>query len=191
MSNRILVDGSKAAGKAALEFIDALNEALAKGRRLRGQLDAMAWGSPADYAQVAAELGLPAPSVNYAGAGRLDHPRERDRGDRLPRGGRAEAPRPGLAPMEQTVPLWAFVALAALFNILLSAVIYRLWAAVDHNTEQLTLLRVSLPERYVTRAEFIALDVYAHKSAHDLWNEVRTNDTEIAEMRVMLEAKHD
>jgi hypothetical protein len=64
------------------------------------------------------------------------------------------------------VPLWAFVALAALFNILLSAVIYRLWAAVDHNTEQLTLLRVSLPERYVTRAEFIALDVYAHKSAH-------------------------
>jgi hypothetical protein len=64
MSNRILVDGSKAAGKAALEFIDALNEALAKGRRLRGQLDAMAWGSPADYAQVATELGLPAPSVN-------------------------------------------------------------------------------------------------------------------------------
>lgn len=59
MSNRIIVDGSKAAGNSVLEFINTVNDSIAKGRRLKAQLDSMASGS--DWDQVAVELGLPKP----------------------------------------------------------------------------------------------------------------------------------
>jgi hypothetical protein len=62
MSSRILVDGGTAMGKQVLEYVHAVVEAREKGRRLLAALNSMSYGIPADYAQVAAELGLPAPS---------------------------------------------------------------------------------------------------------------------------------
>ena len=59
MSSRILVDPNKAVAKELLEYIDSVQDTLARGRRLKAQLDSMASGS--DWAQVATELGLPAP----------------------------------------------------------------------------------------------------------------------------------
>jgi hypothetical protein len=61
MSTRILYDSSnKVAGKMLAKFVDSLKEALAEGRRVKAVLDAAQSGAPADWAAVAAELGLPA-----------------------------------------------------------------------------------------------------------------------------------
>lgn len=62
MSSRIIVDGNKAAGQLVLEYVDAVLDAREKGRRLKAALDSMSSGS--DWAQIATELGLPAPTVN-------------------------------------------------------------------------------------------------------------------------------
>ncbi len=59
MSSRILVDGNLALGQEVLEYIDAVQDVLAKGRRLKAQLDSASSGS--DWHQVAIELGLPDP----------------------------------------------------------------------------------------------------------------------------------
>lgn len=62
MSSRIIVNGELAAGQATLEFIESAMDTLAKARRLKAQLASMAFGNPADYSQVAIELGLPDPA---------------------------------------------------------------------------------------------------------------------------------
>lgn len=59
MSNRIIVNGSLAAGSSVLQFIGSMNDALSKGRRLKAQLDSMS--SNSDWDQIATELGLPKP----------------------------------------------------------------------------------------------------------------------------------
>lgn len=60
MSSRILVDPNLAAAKQLLEYVDAVADVLAKGRRLKAQLDSMSYGN--DWPQVATELGLPNPA---------------------------------------------------------------------------------------------------------------------------------
>ncbi len=57
MSNRIAYNSSSNAGKQVAEYVDAVMIALEKGRRLNAQLNAMVWGSPADYASLEAEIG--------------------------------------------------------------------------------------------------------------------------------------
>jgi hypothetical protein len=61
MSSRILVDPNLTAAKQLLEYVDAVADAVAKGRRLKAQLDSMSSGS--DWHQVAIELGLPDPGA--------------------------------------------------------------------------------------------------------------------------------
>lgn len=61
MSSRILVNGNLALGQQVLEYIDAVNDAVAKGRRLKAQLDSAQEGD--DWPQVAIELGLPNPAT--------------------------------------------------------------------------------------------------------------------------------
>lgn len=60
MSSRILVNGQLAMGGDVLEYVDLVQKAISKGRRLKAALDSMASGS--DWPQVALELGLPNPA---------------------------------------------------------------------------------------------------------------------------------
>ncbi len=57
MSTRVPFNAASAAGKEIADFIDAVNEVLAKGRRLKSQLDSMVSGAPATYAQIETEVG--------------------------------------------------------------------------------------------------------------------------------------
>lgn len=58
MSNRVLVSAGTNPGKMLLQFIARQNEAIAMGRRIKAALDKAQTGVPADWAAVAAELGL-------------------------------------------------------------------------------------------------------------------------------------
>lgn len=58
MTNRVLVSAGTNPGKMMLQFVARQNEALAMGRRVKAVLDKAQTGVPADWAAVAAELGL-------------------------------------------------------------------------------------------------------------------------------------
>ncbi len=62
MSNRITFGKSTQTGADVAQFINTVQLALNQGRRLKGKLDSMAFGNPADYAAVASELRLPEPA---------------------------------------------------------------------------------------------------------------------------------
>jgi hypothetical protein len=54
---------------------------------------------------------------------------------------------------ESSVPMWAFVALLALFQIFLGILFSRLWKAVDDNTAAVASLREALPTSYATKED--------------------------------------
>jgi hypothetical protein len=58
MSNRVLVSAGTNPGRMYLQFIARQNEALAMGQRIKAVLDKAQHGDPADWAAVAAELGI-------------------------------------------------------------------------------------------------------------------------------------
>lgn len=59
MTTRIAYNAESNEGTQVAEFVDAVMEALAKGRRLKPQLDSMIYGDPADHAALEKEIGGP------------------------------------------------------------------------------------------------------------------------------------
>lgn len=55
MSNRIAYNTASPLGQQVAEYLDALNEALARGRRLKGQIDSATSG--ATYTALETEVG--------------------------------------------------------------------------------------------------------------------------------------
>jgi hypothetical protein len=57
MSTRIPYSATTPTGQQVAEFIDAVNDALARGRRLKAQLDSMVSGEASPYPSLEAEVG--------------------------------------------------------------------------------------------------------------------------------------
>lgn len=77
---------------------------------------------------------------------------------------------------EQSVPMWAFMALIGGLNLLGGAMLMRLWKAVDGNTAAVTQLSIELPTKYATKVELKELQEYTRERTHGLGNSLHSHE---------------
>jgi hypothetical protein len=69
--------------------------------------------------------------------------------------------------------MWAFGALLGGFQFILGLMVMRVWKSVDDNTAAVTALAITLPDKYVTKAEMQKQDALLYElvkalHAHEL-----------------------